>query len=59
MKKYVQYGCGLSAPKEWLNYDVSPTLILQKTPLLSSVLKLDTAFPDNVLYGDIVKGLPI
>ena len=59
MKKYVQYGCGLSAPKEWLNYDVSPTLILQKTPLLGSVLKLDTRFPNNVLYGDIVKGLPI
>ena len=23
---YVQYGCGLCAPKEWVNFDVSPTL---------------------------------
>ena len=62
MKKiYVQYGCGLSAPKEWINFDVSPTLRIQKTPMLGSILKskLNTAFPSNVLYGDIIKGLPI
>lgn len=62
MKKiYVQYGCGLSAPKEWTNFDVSPTLRIQKTPLIGSLLKskLNTIFPSNVLYGDIIKGLPI
>jgi SAM-dependent methyltransferase len=60
-KIYVQYGCGLSAPKEWTNFDVSPTLRIQKTPLLGTILKskLNTAFPSNVLYGDIIKGLPI
>ena len=60
-KKYVQYGCGLSAPKEWVNFDVSPTLRLQKIPLLGSLVKKKTnvAFPKNVKYGDITKGLPV
>lgn len=58
---YVQYGCGLSAPKEWINFDVSPTLRIQKTPIIGGLLKsqLNTVFPDNVRYGDILKGLPI
>lgn len=62
MKKlYVQYGCGLSAPTEWTNFDVSPTLRIQKAPLIGSLLKsqLNTTFPSNVCYGDITKGLPI
>ena len=60
-KNYVQYGCGLSAPIEWKNFDVSPTLRIQKNPILGSLLKrkLNTVFPDNVLYGDIIKGLPV
>lgn len=58
---YVQYGCGLSAPKEWINFDSSPTLRIQKTPILGLILnnKLNTVFPKNVRYGDIIKGLPI
>lgn len=61
MKKYVQYGCGHSAPKEWVNFDVSPTLRIQKTPIIGLLVKkkLNTTFPSNVLYGDIIKGLPI
>lgn len=61
MKKYVQYGCGLSAPKEWINFDVSPTLRIQKMPILGTLLKnrLNTNFPSNVLYGNIIEGLPI
>lgn len=60
-KNYVQYGCGLSAPKEWSNFDVSPTLRIQKTPIIGAILKnrLNTTFPSNVLYGDILKGLPV
>ncbi len=58
---YVHYGCGLSAPSEWINFDVSPTLRLQKLPIAGSLLKkrLNAVFPDNVLYGDIIQGLPI
>ncbi len=58
---YVQYGCGLSAPVEWINFDTSPTLRIQKTPLLGSLLKnqLYCIFPANVRIGDIIKGLPV
>jgi ubiquinone/menaquinone biosynthesis C-methylase UbiE len=59
--EYVQYGCGLSAPHEWDNYDASPTLRIQKNPLLKLIFKnkLNAVFPGNVKYGDIVKGLPV
>jgi len=62
MKKlYVQYGCGLSAPEQWENFDTSPTLRIQKIPVLGALLKgrLNTVFPSNARYGDIVKGLPV
>jgi predicted SAM-dependent methyltransferase len=62
MKKiYAQYGCGHSAPEEWINFDVSPTLRIQKIPLIGKLSKnqLNTTFPSNVLYGDIIKGLPV
>ena len=60
-KIYIQYGCGLSAPNEWTNFDSSPTLIIQNLPVLGTLLKskLNIIFPKNVLFGDIVKGLPI
>jgi predicted SAM-dependent methyltransferase len=53
----IQYGCGLSAPKEWQNYDASPTLRLQRIPLIGALVT-KVNFPENVLYGDIVRGLP-
>ncbi|MBT4929446.1 MAG: methyltransferase domain-containing protein [Flavobacteriales bacterium] len=58
----VQFGCGLSAPSGWRNFDSSPTLRIQKIPLLGKALarKLQGFnFPDNVEYGDIIRGLPI
>jgi len=60
-KNYVQYGCGLSAPKEWINFDVSPTLRILKIPIIGTIYKklLHIVFPSNALYGDIIKGLPI
>lgn len=58
---YIHYGCGLTAPKEWNNFDVSPTLRLQKIPLIGSLISpmLNVRFPRNVHYGDIIKGLPL
>jgi SAM-dependent methyltransferase len=58
---YVQYGCGRVAPKGWLNYDASPSLKIQRTPLLGSVFKslLPFQFDKQVRFGDIVKGLPL
>ena len=57
MKLNVQYGCGLSSPLEWKNFDSSPTLQLQKLPLIGKLVK-KVNFPSNILFGDIVKGLP-
>jgi hypothetical protein len=61
---YVQYGCGWDAPDGWLNFDASPTLRMERISVvgmaLSALMKRNAApFPDNVRYGDIVRGLPI
>lgn len=58
MGLYVQYGCGIMAPADWVNFDSSPTLQLQRIPLLGLFTKKKVVFPPNVKYGDIVKGLP-
>ena len=58
----MQYGCGLCAPLSWRNFDVSPTLRLQKIPIVGEwMARTDRfpRFPDNVEYGDIVEGLPV
>lgn len=58
--QYVQYGCGWSAPKEWRNFDASPTLRFERLPLIGHLYtKNESRFPENVEYGDIVKGLPV
>jgi hypothetical protein len=51
----------LHAPKGWRNFDASPTLRLQRFPLIGGLFRRDPnpAFPANVEYGDIVQGLPI
>ena len=56
----MQYGCGLTAPDTWRNFDASPTLQFQRLPILSKMgIKPGVRFPDNVEYGNIIKGLPI
>jgi hypothetical protein len=61
--QYVQYGCAACAPTGWRNFDSSPTLRLQRLPVVSRYFKggaqFPTIFPKNVEYGDIVKGLPV
>ena len=57
---YVQYGSGTSCPAGWLSFDASPTLRLQRLSLLGGLFRRGkTVFPQDVRYGDIVKGLPI
>jgi predicted SAM-dependent methyltransferase len=60
-KKYVQYGAGNRSVKSWINFDSSPTLRIQKMPILGFFLrsKLNCKFDEDIFYGDIVKGLPI
>jgi len=61
MLKYLQYGCGLSNPIGWENYDSSPTLRIQRTPIIGKIMKssLNVVFPKNIKYGDIVNGLNV
>jgi predicted SAM-dependent methyltransferase len=58
---YVHYGCGLSAPAEWLNFDTSPRLRLERLPAIGAAAGIagKRLFPRNVRYGDIVAGLPV
>jgi Methyltransferase domain len=57
-KRYVQYGCGLCAPTEWLNFDSSPTLRVQKMYWIGRFVKKNPwQFPHNVRFGNIVHGL--
>jgi SAM-dependent methyltransferase len=53
----VQYGCGLHAPEGWLNFDASPSLRIQRIPLLGRLTPV--RFPAGARYGDICKGLPL
>lgn len=58
--RYVQYGCGWSAPSTWRNFDASPTLRFERLPVLGRwYTKNRSRFPENVEYGDVVKGLPV
>jgi len=56
----VQYGCGKCAPDNWINFDVSPTLRLERLPLIGQffIRKEWGAFPKNIRLGNIVNGLP-
>jgi SAM-dependent methyltransferase len=59
MGVYVQYGCGDSCPEGWINLDASPTLRLQRLPLVGALFRRGSpVFPPGVQYGDVVKGLP-
>ncbi|MHC1784983.1 MAG: methyltransferase domain-containing protein [Anaerolineaceae bacterium] len=60
MNDYLQFGSGFSAPIEWLNFDASPTLFYEKIPFLGKLFsKNNSRYPENIRYGDIIKGLPV
>jgi predicted SAM-dependent methyltransferase len=61
---YVQYGCGSTAGEGWLNFDSSPTLRIERLPLIGGLLSSaisdkSPVFPQSALYGDILRGLPL
>jgi hypothetical protein len=57
---YVQYGCGHSIGLGWRNFDASPTLMVERLPLVGPFIKKNRdRFPKQVEFGNIVKGLPI
>jgi SAM-dependent methyltransferase len=57
---HVQFGCGLCAPSSWRNFDASPTLRLQRLPIVGQLFaKREVFFPAEVEYGDVVRGLSL
>jgi hypothetical protein len=57
---YVQFGCGWCAPEGWVNFDASYTLVFERLPIIGRLYtKNSQRFPDQVRYGNIVKGLPL
>jgi ubiquinone/menaquinone biosynthesis C-methylase UbiE len=56
----VQYGCGKCAPDNWVNFDISPTLRLEKLPIIGRFFIRNKwgAYPKNVKIGNILNGLP-
>jgi hypothetical protein len=57
-KLYVYIGCGFCTPIEWRNYDASLILRFEKIPIIGRLYtKNYRRFPNNVEYGDIIKGL--
>lgn len=56
---YVQYGSGPKAVDGWINYDASLTLRLQKFNAFRKILGSKAIFDEKIIFGDIVRGLPI
>ena len=59
---YMQFGCGTDAPTSWRNFDAGPAFLLEKRlPFLknSLVRRGFPNYPDNIEYGDVIKGLPV
>jgi len=56
----VQYGSGWSCPQNWINFDASPSLRIEKMLFFGKFFKVnENRFPDGTFYGDIIKGLPV
>jgi hypothetical protein len=60
---HVHFGCGYCAPEGWLNFDCSPTLRIERMPVLGRLLGRLSGnaerFPRQVRVGDIRRGLPV
>jgi predicted SAM-dependent methyltransferase len=57
----IQYGCGLCAPESWANFDSSPTIKLQRLPIIGVFFRRGQfpVFPSNVKIGNIAQGLKV
>ena len=57
----LHYGCGLTCAADWFNCDASPALRLQRLPLAGPIFAkyLSPRFPQEIVFGDIVRGLSI
>lgn len=56
----IHYGCGLSAPAGWRNFDGSPTVRAKRLPVIGALLsRVGAPFPANVEFGDITRRMPV
>jgi hypothetical protein len=57
----LHYGCGMCVGQGWHNCDASPTVRLQRLPLLGAAFRrwVPPRFPTEVHYGDIVRGMSL
>lgn len=56
----IHFGCGLTAPAGWRNFDSSLTLRVKRTPVLGLLLaRTGARFPANVEFGDVTRRLPV
>jgi SAM-dependent methyltransferase len=57
----LQIGAGLGGPTGWTNLDASPSLRLQRLPLVGGLLRrvVRPEFARNVAYGDVTRGLAL
>lgn len=56
----IQYGCGLTAPAGWRNFDASPTLRAQRLPVVGILFnRAGVTFPANAEFGDVTRRLPV
>lgn len=55
---YAQYDCGMCAPDGWLSFGCSPTLRLQRLPLVAPAFRKysSVVFPPTVRHRDIAQG---
>jgi SAM-dependent methyltransferase len=57
---YVQFGCGFSCAEGWLNFDSSPSLRLERLPIVGGLIRVnETRFPALARHGDVTRGLPV
>ncbi|MEJ2411097.1 MAG: methyltransferase domain-containing protein, partial [Novosphingobium sp.] len=63
MGTYVQFGSGFSTAEDWISFDASPTLRIERLPLVGGVLARlahnSEPFPATTRFGDVVAGLPL
>lgn len=56
----VQYGAGWEAAPGWLNFDSSPSLWVERLPVVGRFITMNPErFPEDIQFGDITKGLPL
>lgn len=55
----INFGCGTNCSDGWCGYDASPTLQLQRLPIVGRIFQrcIKPKFDSNIKYGDIRRGL--